>query len=111
MVPLHEPTSALEMDWFFTHVHLLLVLLSSGVSKAGKLHPAICFSYVDVATILHAYTQPLLLKMHYVEPLLIHQVEHLCFLAIETMAVRLERAEVPLGREVVEYMLDHGLHL
>lgn len=103
--------STLETDRVYTHAHPLLVLHLSGVRKAGELHLAVRFSCADAAIMLHAYARPLLPKMHYVDPLLVGQVERLRFQAVETVAARLGRAEPPLGREVVEYMLDHGSHL
>jgi hypothetical protein len=59
----------------------------------------------------HAYVRPLLPKMHYVEPLLVRQVESLRFQATSVVAARLGRTEPSLGKEVVEYMLDHRSHL
>ncbi|CAL9113189.1 unnamed protein product [Musa textilis] len=103
--------STLETDRVYTHAHPLLVLHLSGVRKAGELHLAVRFSCADTASMLHAYVRPLLPKMHYVDPLLVGQVERLRFQAVETVAARLGRAEPPLGREVVEYMLDHASHL
>ncbi|KAM0941962.1 putative C2 domain, phosphoribosyltransferase, C2 domain superfamily [Dioscorea sansibarensis] len=103
--------STLEADRVYTHAYPLLMLHPSGVKKMGELHLAVRFSCANVANMLNAYVCPLLPKMHYVEPLLVRQVENLRYQATIVVTVRLGRAEPPLGREVVEYMLDHGSHM
>ncbi|XP_008796405.2 FT-interacting protein 3 [Phoenix dactylifera] len=103
--------SALETDRVYTHAYPLLMLHPSGVKKMGELHLAVRFSCANTANMLHAYLRPLLPKAHYVDPLMVRQVENLRFQATNVVAARLGRAEPPLGREVVEYMLDHGSHL
>nr|QSQ68566.1 FT-interacting protein 3 [Puya raimondii] len=104
--------STLETDRVYTHAYPLLMLHpSSGVKKMGELHLAVRFSCANAANMLHAYAGPLLPKMHYADPLLVRQVENLRYQATNVVAARLGRAEPPLGREVVEYMLDRGSHL
>ncbi|KAJ4775619.1 C2 calcium/lipid-binding plant phosphoribosyltransferase family protein [Rhynchospora pubera] len=103
--------STLESDRVYTHSYPLLMLHPSGVKKMGELHLAVRFSCANMGNMLHAYVRPLLPKLHYVEPLLVRQVEHLRYQATNVVAARLGRAEPPLGREVVEFMLDHGSHL
>ncbi|KAJ7977138.1 Multiple C2 and transmembrane domain-containing protein 1 [Quillaja saponaria] len=82
--------STLETDRVYTHSYPLLMLHTSGVKKMGDLHLA---------------------EMHYVNPLTVNQLETLRYQAMNVVASRLSRAEPPLGREVVEYMLDHDSHL
>lgn len=103
--------STLESDRVYTHSYPLLMLHSSGVKKMGELHLAVRFSCSNMGNVLHMYTMPLLPKMHYVQPLGVNQLESLRYQAMNVMASRLSRAEPPLGREVVEYMLDHDSHM
>lgn len=99
--------SALETDKVYTHAYPLLMLLPSGVKKMGELHLAVRFSCANMFNVLHMYALPLLPKMHYVHPLSVAQLDSLRYHAVNVVAARLSRAEPPLGREVVEYMLDH----
>ncbi|WCJ38250.1 C2 calcium/lipid-binding plant phosphoribosyltransferase family protein [Euphorbia peplus] len=103
--------STLESDRVYTHSYPLLILHPTGVKKMGELHLAVRFSCANMANMLHMYTLPLLPKMHYVQPLSVNQLEVLRFQAMNVVASRLSRAEPPLGREVVEYMLDHDSHM
>ncbi|KAL5207332.1 hypothetical protein ABZP36_031767 [Zizania latifolia] len=103
--------STLETDRVYTHAYPLLMLHSSEVKKMGELHLAVRFCCGNAGNMFHAYVRPLLPKMHYIEPLLVRQVESLRVQATNVVAARLGRAEPPLGREVVEYMLDHRSHL
>lgn len=54
---------------------------------------------------------PLLPKMHYLHPLSVSQLENLRYQAMNIVAMRLNRAEPPLRKEVVEYMLDLDSHM
>ncbi|XP_062221568.1 FT-interacting protein 3-like [Phragmites australis] len=103
--------STLETDRVYTHAYPLLMLHPSGVKKMGELHLAVRFCCGNAGNMFHAYARPLLPKMHYAEQLLVRQVERLRFQATSVVAARLGRAEPPLGKEVVEYMLDHRSHL
>uniref|UniRef100_A0A0A9DL53 Multiple C2 domain-containing protein n=1 Tax=Arundo donax TaxID=35708 RepID=A0A0A9DL53_ARUDO len=87
------------------------MLHPSGVKKMGELHLAVRFCCGNAGNMFHAYARPLLPKMHYAEPLLVRQVENLRYQATNVVAARLGRTEPPLGKEVVEYMLDHRSHL
>lgn len=103
--------STLESDRVYTHVYPLLMLHPSGMKKMGELHLAVRFSCANMVNMLHMYTMPLLPKMHYVQPLLVNQLDSLRYQALNVVAARLSRAEPSLGREVVEYMLDHDSHM
>ncbi|KAG4192388.1 hypothetical protein ERO13_A07G153800v2 [Gossypium hirsutum] len=103
--------STLESDRVYTHSYPLLMLHPSGVKKMGELHLAVRFSCANMGNMLHMYTLPLLPKMHYVQPMSVNQLESLRYQAMNVVASRLSRAEPPLGREVVEYMLDHDSHM
>ncbi|CAA3004772.1 FT-interacting 1 [Olea europaea subsp. europaea] len=103
--------STLESDRVYTHAYPLLMLHPSGVKKMGELSLAVRFSCANMFNMLHSYTLPLLPKMHYVQPLSVNQLDCLRCQAMSVIASRLSRAEPPLGREVVEYMLDHDSHM
>lgn len=103
--------STLESDRVYTHSYPLLMLHTTGVKKMGELHLALRFSCANMTNMLHMYTLPLLPKMHYVQPLSVNQLESLRYQAMNVVASRLSRAEPPLGREVVEYLLDHDSHM
>ncbi|GLT67573.1 hypothetical protein SLA2020_398700 [Shorea laevis] len=103
--------STLESDRVYTHSYPLLMLHTTGVKKMGELHLAVRFSCANMGNMLHTYMLPLLPKMHYVQPLGVNQLETLRYQALNVVVSRLSRAEPPLGREVVEYMLDHDSHM
>ncbi|KAL6564053.1 Multiple C2 domain and transmembrane region protein 10 [Orobanche hederae] len=103
--------STLETDRVYTHAYPLLMLHPSGVKKMGELHLAVRFSCANLFNVLHTYATPLLPKMHYVQPLSVTQLDSLRYQAMNVVASRLSRSEPPLGREVVEYMLDHDSHM
>ncbi|XP_031501785.1 FT-interacting protein 3-like [Nymphaea colorata] len=103
--------STLECDRVYTHAYPLLVLHPSGVKKMGELHLALRFSCSSMANMLHIYSWPLLPKMHYTHPLSVSQLESLRYQAMTIVAMRLNRAEPPLHKEVVEYMLDIDSHV
>ncbi|KAK1397942.1 FT-interacting protein 1 [Heracleum sosnowskyi] len=103
--------STLESDRVYTHSYPLLMLHPSGVKKMGELHLAVRFTCANMLNVLQIYTMPLLPKMHYVHPLSVNQIDSLRYQALNAVSSRLSRAEPPLGREVVEYMLDHDSHM
>ncbi|PWA43086.1 Armadillo-like helical [Artemisia annua] len=100
--------STLETDRVYTHSYPLIVLHPSGVKKMGEIQLAVRFTCVSLANLMQMYTQPLLPNMHYVHPLSIFQQDSLRHQATQIVAMRLNRAEPPLRKEVVEYMLDVG---
>lgn len=89
----------------------LLVLQPSGVKKMGELQLAFRFTCLSLASIIYLYGHPLLPKMHYLHPFTVNQVDSLRYQAMNIVAVRLGRAEPPLHKEVVEYMLDVDSHM
>uniref|UniRef100_A0A5B7AX09 C2 domain-containing protein n=1 Tax=Davidia involucrata TaxID=16924 RepID=A0A5B7AX09_DAVIN len=103
--------STLETERVYTHSYPLLVLQASGVKKTGEIQLAVRFSCSSFINMLHKYSQPLLPKMHYVHPLSVIQQDMLRHQATQIVSMRLIRAEPPLKKEVVEYMLDVGSHI
>ncbi|PHT65001.1 hypothetical protein T459_29426 [Capsicum annuum] len=103
--------STLETDRIYTMSYPLLVLQPSGVKKMGELQLAFRFTCLSLANIIYLYGHPLLPKMHYLHPFTVNQVDSLRYQAMNIVAVRLGRAEPPLHKEVVEYMLDVDSHM
>ncbi|KAL2923792.1 FT-interacting protein 1 [Bienertia sinuspersici] len=103
--------STLETDRIYTHSYPLLVLQPSGVKKMGELQLAIRFTCLSFSNMIYQYSHTLLPKMHYVHPFSINQLDNLRYNAMNIVAVRLGRAEPPLRREIVEFMLDVDSHI
>ncbi|XP_042441988.1 FT-interacting protein 1-like [Zingiber officinale] len=103
--------STLEMDRIHRHAYPLVVLQPSGLKKMGELHLAVRFTCLSVSSVIYLYGQPLLPKMHYVHPFTVGQVDSLRHQAMSIVAARLGRAEPPLRKETVEYMLDVDSHM
>ncbi|KAL5858954.1 hypothetical protein ACOSQ3_000250 [Xanthoceras sorbifolium] len=103
--------STLETDRIYTNSYPLLVLKSSGVKKMGELQLAVRFTSLSLASMIYLYGHPLLPKMHYLHPFTVNQLDSLRYQAMNIVAVRLSRAEPPLRKEVVEYMLDVDSHM
>ncbi|XP_031259443.1 FT-interacting protein 1 [Pistacia vera] len=103
--------STLETDRIYTHSYPLLVLSPSGVKKMGELQLAVRFTCLSLASMIYLYGHPLLPKMHYLHPFTVNQLDSLRYQAMNIVAVRLGRAEPPLRKEVVEYMLDVDSHM
>ncbi|XP_077210397.1 FT-interacting protein 7-like [Tasmannia lanceolata] len=103
--------STLETDRVYTHFYPLLVLHPSGLKKMGEIQLAVRFTCSSLVNMLHIYSQPLLPKMHYLHPLSVMQLDHLRHQATQIVSMRLSRAEPPLRKEVVEYMLDVDSHM
>ncbi|XP_008781559.2 FT-interacting protein 7-like [Phoenix dactylifera] len=103
--------STLQTDKLYTHYHPLLALEPSGLKKFGELHLAIRFTCAAWTNMLLLYTKPTLPKMHYIQPIPVMQMNYLRTQAMGVVMARLARAEPPLRKEVVEYVLDVGSHL
>jgi len=103
--------STLEANRIYTNSYPLLVLHQNGVKKMGELQLAIRFTTLSIANMVYIYGQPLLPKMHYLSPFTVNQVENLRYQAMNIVAMRLGRAEPPLRKEAVEYMLDVDSHM
>lgn len=100
--------STLETDRIYTHSYPLVALLPNGVKKMGEVQLAVRFTCSSFVNLLQTYSQPLLPKMHYINPLSVFQIDSLRHQATHLLSSRLSRAEPPLRREVVEYLLDVG---
>jgi hypothetical protein len=103
--------STLEMDRIYTNSYPLLILKPNGLKKMGELQLAIRFTCLSLSHIIYLYGHPLLPKMHYLHPFTVNQLDSLRYQAMNIVATRLGRAEPPLRKEVVEYMLDVDSHI
>lgn len=103
--------STLETDRVYTHSYPLLVLHTSGVRKTGEVQLAVRFTSSSFINMMYMYSLPLLPKMHYIHPLSVIQLDHLRHQATQIVSMRLSRAEPPLRKEIVEYMLDVDSHM
>ncbi|PIN20001.1 hypothetical protein CDL12_07326 [Handroanthus impetiginosus] len=101
--------STLETNRVYTHAYPLLVLHPSGVKQMGEIHLAVRFTCSSLINMMHMYSQPLLPKMHSICPLI--QLDNLRHQATQIITMRLNRAEPPLRKEVVEYILDVGSYM
>ncbi|URE46308.1 hypothetical protein MUK42_14298 [Musa troglodytarum] len=98
--------STLEIDRVYTHFYPLLVVHPSGLKKTGELHLALRFTCTSWLNMLFLYVKPPYPKMHYKQPIPFKQMQYLRYQAKQTVAAKLARAEPPLGRDVVAYILD-----
>ncbi|KAI4387942.1 hypothetical protein MLD38_000325 [Melastoma candidum] len=103
--------STLQADKVYTHYYPLLILHQGGLRKHGELHLAVRFTCTSWVNMIAQYGRPLLPKMHYVQPISVKHIDWLRHQAMQIVAARLLRAEPPLRREVIEYMLDVDMHM
>lgn len=98
--------STLESDRIYTHSYPLINLHTQGAKKMGEIQLAVRFSCPSLLNVLQTYAQSLLPKMHYICPLSMFQLDSLRNQAAAITILRFRRAEPPLSKEVVEYMVD-----
>ncbi|GAU12433.1 hypothetical protein TSUD_229670 [Trifolium subterraneum] len=103
--------STLEPGKVYTHSYPLIGLQPFGVNKMGELHLAVRFSWPaqSILTMCQFYSTPLFPSIHLFLPLSPLQFDTLRNQAVHIIATSLSRAEPPLGREVVSYILDNRL--
>ncbi|KAG4958230.1 hypothetical protein JHK82_034944 [Glycine max] len=104
--------STLHTGRVYKNTYPLLVLSPvSGLKKMGEIEIAIRFvRTTQRLDFLHVYSQPMLPLMHHVKPLGVVQQEALRNTTVRMVAGHLSRAEPPLRKEVVFYMLDADSH-
>jgi hypothetical protein len=103
--------STLQTDTVHTNTHSLVALHpSSGLRRNGDLRLAVRLTCLSLASVARLYAQPLLPAPHYLHPFTAPQLDALRRQAAGLVATRLGRAEPPLRREVVEYVLDADAH-
>nr|KYP49297.1 Multiple C2 and transmembrane domain-containing protein 1 [Cajanus cajan] len=103
--------STLESNRIYTHSYPLINLQTGGAKKMGEIQLAVRFSCPSLFNVMQTYAQPLLPEIHYISPLSIFQLDSLRNQAANITTLRFKRAEPPLSKEVVEYMLDMGANV
>jgi hypothetical protein len=103
--------ATLESDKLYTHYYPLMALTPSGVKKTGELHLAVRFTCTAWANMLEQYIRPRLPKMHYRNPIGALQTTYVRCQAAKMVTTRLVRADPPLQREVVEYILEDDVYM
>jgi len=99
--------STLEFGRIYKYAYPLVALMPDGVKKMGELHFTLRFIYTKGSgDKIYQYTQPMLPKPAYTDPMSVYQIDSLRNQAVRHIAMRLARAEPPLRREVVESMLS-----
>ncbi|KAL3321556.1 hypothetical protein AABB24_039258 [Solanum stoloniferum] len=106
--------SDFETDRAYSLSYPLLVFQPTGVKKMGEIHLAVRFTFSSLMNMMHLFSQPLLPKMHYIHPLIVEgnwndkqiKMDKLRYQASQMVSMWLNRAEPPLRKEIVEYMLD-----
>ncbi|XP_078434443.1 multiple C2 domain and transmembrane region protein 6-like [Wolffia australiana] len=102
--------STLESGRVYTGAYPLLALGPSGARKTGEVQLAVRFTCTNWANMMCLYAEPLLPRLHYVQPIAVGLLDQLRHQAVRAVAERLARAEPPLRREVVECMLEADSH-
>ncbi|CAF1919132.1 unnamed protein product, partial [Brassica napus] len=92
-------------------LELGVISASDGVTKMGEIQLAVRFSCTPAIYMLQKYSEPLIPEMHYLTPLSIYQLDSLRHQATHILCLKLSRTEPPLGRDVIEYMLDFGSNI
>ncbi|XP_073220692.1 multiple C2 domain and transmembrane region protein 14-like [Cicer arietinum] len=77
----------------------------------GEIEIAVRFSCSSWLSLMQAYTSPILPRMHYVCTFGPTQQDVLRQIAMKIVMFRLARSELPLGHEVVQFMLDSDTHM
>ncbi|GMH23018.1 hypothetical protein Nepgr_024861 [Nepenthes gracilis] len=99
--------STVKTGRVYRNTYPLLVLTHVGLKKMGDIELAVRFvRSTTTLDVLHMYTQSILPLMHHIQPLAVGNQEMLRSTAVKIIAAHLSRAEPPLRREIVLYMLD-----
>ncbi|KAM3357386.1 FT-interacting protein 7 [Capsicum galapagoense] len=103
--------STLDANKVYMGTYSLMVLLPSGAKKMGDIEIALRFTCSSWLSLIQAYTNPMLPRMHYVRPFGPAQQDILRHTAMRIVTARLARSEPALGHEVVQCMLDSDTHI
>jgi energy-converting hydrogenase Eha subunit F len=96
----------MEMDKVYEYSYPLLELQPSGLKKMGEIQLAFKFTCPDMLNVCKMYTMPMLPSQHYSDPLSPAQFYGLRKQIIMLVSSNMRKAEPPLRREVIDYMLD-----
>ncbi|KAL2228113.1 UNVERIFIED_CONTAM: Protein QUIRKY [Sesamum indicum] len=103
--------STLDTNRVYVGTYSLMVLLPGGAKKMGEIEIALRFSCSSWISLIQAYANPMLPRMHYVKPMGPAQQDILRHSAMRIVTTRLARSEPALGQEVVQFMLDSDMHM
>nr|XP_004228591.1 protein QUIRKY [Solanum lycopersicum] len=103
--------STLDTNKVYMGTYSLMVLLPSGAKKMGDIEIALRFTCSSWLSLIQAYTNPMLPRMHYIRPFGPAQQDILRHTAMRIVTARLARSEPALGQEVVQCMLDSDTHI
>ncbi|KAG6410559.1 hypothetical protein SASPL_128621 [Salvia splendens] len=103
--------STLDTNRVYVGTYSLMVLLPTGAKKMGEIEIALRFSCSSWISLIQAYANPMLPRMHYVKPLGSAQQDILRHCAMRIVTARLARSEPALSQEVVQFMLDTDMHM
>ncbi|GAU44574.1 hypothetical protein TSUD_139470 [Trifolium subterraneum] len=103
--------STLDTNRVYINSYSLIVLLPGGARRMGEIEIAVRFSCSSWLSLMQAYTNPILPRMHYVKPFGPAQQDVLRQTAMKIVTARLARSEPALGSEVVQFMLDSDTHV
>ncbi|CAK7323727.1 unnamed protein product [Dovyalis caffra] len=99
--------STLDFGRIYKYAYPLIALKPDGVKKMGELHFTLRFNFTKTwGDMVYQYTQPLLPKTQYTNPMSVYQIDNLRHQAVQCITWRLARSDPPLSREVVESMLN-----
>ncbi|CAM8975904.1 unnamed protein product [Rhodiola kirilowii] len=103
--------STLDTNRVYINTYSLTTLLPNGAKRMGEIELSVRFSCSSWISLIQAYANPMLPRMHYVKPLNPPQQEILRHTAIKVVTAKLGRSEPPLGAEVVQFLLDSDTHI
>ncbi|XP_020207275.1 FT-interacting protein 7 [Cajanus cajan] len=103
--------STLDTNRVYVNSYSLVVLLPGGAKRMGEIEIAVRFSCSSWLSLMQAYANPILPRMHYVRPFGPAQQDILRQTAMRIVTARLARSEPALGKEVVQFMLDSDTHV
>ncbi|KAG5616362.1 hypothetical protein H5410_016186 [Solanum commersonii] len=98
--------STLQTGRVYALSYPLVLLDNTGVRKTGEIYLTVHFICSSSLNTTYMYSQALLPKMHYLQNLTKENESHLRHQAQQIIIMRLNRADPPMGKEVVEYMLE-----
>ncbi|KAI5381618.1 hypothetical protein KIW84_UN0581 [Lathyrus oleraceus] len=98
--------SEMETGRIYIYSYPLVELQPSGLKKMGELQLAFKFTCSDMLNVYKMYTLPMLPAQHTSDPLSPIQFYELRKQTIMLVSSHMSKAEPPLRREVVDYMLD-----
>ncbi|XP_057513066.1 multiple C2 domain and transmembrane region protein 14-like [Actinidia eriantha] len=103
--------STLDTNRVYMGSYSLTVLLPGGAKKMGEIEIGVRFICSSWLSLIQAYGNPMLPRMHYVRPFGPVQQDILRYNAMRIVTARLARSEPALGQEVVQFMLDSDTHM